>query len=128
MDNILKYLLGVLGIAALIALAIPDSTSDQEITPVVPAPVTVKPAKAPTPFESSNANQPSNKDEGSDDWDEEYENFGQPMNDAVPLGTDSSDGNNGEDPSINNGPESGPMGSPNVGGARAPVTSNSGQN
>jgi len=86
MDNILKYILAVLGVAALVALLVPEKfhqSKEPALTPIAPAPI--KPVSEPIP--PASADQQDSSDDGSaDDWDEEYQNFGQPMNDAQPLG------------------------------------------
>lgn len=95
MDNILKYILAVLGVAALVALVVPDKSATPAkpaLTPIAPAPI--KPVSGPIPPASTDEGD-SGDDGSMEDWDEEYQNFGQPMNDAQPLGAGSNSGETG---------------------------------
>lgn len=87
MDNILKYILAVLGVAGLVALVVPEKSHEPAkaaLTPIAPTPI--KPVSGPIPPAPSDDGS-SDDDSAMDDWDEEYQNFGQPMNDAQPLGS-----------------------------------------
>jgi hypothetical protein len=113
MDNILKYILAVLGLFALVAIAIPSESGSDDKNAVKPAvtPVKTTPkpgAVAPTkPDKSDDADEKSSK---SDDWDDEFESFGQPMNDAKPIGLDDSD--DSQSKNKGGGSNSPPPGSP----------------
>ncbi|MEW6576671.1 hypothetical protein [Sphingorhabdus sp.] len=98
MDNVLKIILGVLGLFALVILAVPSSDEDSEkvVKPVATPISTPRPTIAQaTPTE--NGDEDSNDGDSKDDeWGEdEFESFGQPMNDAKPLGVSDDRDNNG---------------------------------
>jgi hypothetical protein len=95
MDNILKYILAVLGVAALITLAIPEDGGKPQddgstLKPIAPAPIS--PANGPIPPAATDENDSG--DEAMDDWEDDYQSFGQPMNDAQPAGFEGNSSNN----------------------------------
>jgi hypothetical protein len=93
MDNILKYVLGVLGVFALVLIAIPgDEKPTPAAAPVsatsLPQPTGQTPAQpAPQPSEDSSSDDGSFDDSSDGD---EVTTFGQPMNDARPVGDEGS--------------------------------------
>lgn len=98
MDNVLKIMVGVLGLFALVILAIPSPQPDQEnVVKPIAAPMTT-PQPSVSPKEIPDEDQSDEKPTKDEDWaDDEYESFGQPMNDAKPLGV-SDDDQNKSDP------------------------------
>lgn len=74
MDNILKLLLGVLGVAGLLAILTP---SDVSVTPPPIIEVASQVNEAP---------QTSNDEAAFDEVDDELTKFGEPMIDANPIG------------------------------------------
>jgi hypothetical protein len=98
MDNIQKSIAAVLGVAAFVTLLIPsaDGTSSNAAPQVPPPAATVEakvpPPSNPQPADSDNGNandDNASQDDGSDGEADEYAEFGQPMNDAAPLGSGS---------------------------------------
>jgi hypothetical protein len=91
MDNILKYVLGVLGVFALVLVAMPSGempksktvASSAAIKPI--APQAIKPIP---PSDNSSGDSDFGDDGSFDDSAEpdELTSFGQPMNNATPLG------------------------------------------
>jgi hypothetical protein len=114
MDNVLKIILGVLGLFGLVILAVPSSDEDSEnvVKPVATPRSMPRPVVAEaSPIENGDE-ESDNGDSKDDDWGEdEFESFGQPMNDAKPLGV-SDDRDNGNDRDNNANP-----GTPGVPGA-----------
>lgn len=117
MDNVLKVLIGVLGLFALVILAIPSSGPDEEnvVKPVATPTMAPQPnPPAPTPASGDEADEKSSRDE---DWEDEYESFGQPMNDARPLGVNddaNSDAGQSNQANQGNAPGFPPAGAPAI--------------
>ena len=98
MDNIQKSVIAVLCVAAFAALIIPSGNSFDSKPTVAP----VEPAIAPqpdivaveTPSEEGDedSDEYASEDEGVEEQDE-FATFGQPMNDAMPLGSNGNSGN-----------------------------------
>lgn len=115
MDNIQKSVVAVLCVAAFAAFIIPSESSfktDQASAPEAPesAPKTVSAREtADAPEDSGEAASENETDEGPD----EFETFGQPMNDAKPLGVGSDSSN--QDSPQRNLPEGALSGSSSVG-------------
>lgn len=102
MDNIQKSIIAVLAIAAFATLIVPSGTSFQpkqpEVAPVADAP-DIAPVAPPPSTEPEEASDEYASDDGDLGGPDEYESFGQPMNDARPLG--SGPGNGTESPQSN---------------------------
>lgn len=118
MDNVLKLILGFLGVVALVILAIPSSDSSDDakvVKPIVaPKPSSKAVASASPAKSTDDKEEKSSKD---DDWgDDEFESFGQPMNDAKPLGMGGSGNDDGGAIKGNADNASYPVGSPAIGG------------
>jgi hypothetical protein len=69
MDNILKYILGVLGVAALIALAIPENAGKPKddpstLKPIAPAPI----ASTNGPIPPATTDEADSGDDAMEDW------------------------------------------------------------
>lgn len=88
MDDTLKYLLGGLGVLGLAILAIPPAESEKEkaIAPVAAIQPQPDPAIMPEADPSYEDQPDENMAEEANGDQDEYESFGQPMNDARPLG------------------------------------------
>ena len=111
MDNIQKSVITVLGIACLIALLIPSGNksklANQEPTSVEASQAKVAPP-APMPSNPEGENEEGEQDDLAS-LPDEYATFGQPMNDAMPLGQ----GNN-QNVQSESQPIAGPVQSTNV--------------
>ena len=115
MDNIQKSVVAVLCVAAFAAFIIPSESSfktDQASSPEAPEtgpkPVNAQ-ETADAPEDSDEVAAQDEADEGPD----EFETFGQPMNDAKPLGVGSDSSN--QDSPQRNLPEGALSGSSSVG-------------
>ncbi|MEY4997978.1 MAG: hypothetical protein RIS00_22 [Pseudomonadota bacterium] len=114
MDNILKYILGVLGVAALIALAIPENAGKPKddpstLKPIAPAPI----ASTNGPIPPATTDEADSGDDAMEDWEDDYRSFGQPMNDAQPAGSEGNSSNSENVASPGSIPI-GPAGSPSI--------------
>jgi hypothetical protein len=92
-DNIQKSILGVLGIAAILTMMVPDGSnlaSSPAAAPAPPPSVGTPASAVPTPQQpAEGAEEPNNEFamEGTElEEGDELANFGQPMNDARPFG------------------------------------------
>ncbi len=89
MDNIQKSIVAVLCVAAFAALIVPSGTDFETTKPVAPEGPVVAPqpqaAQAPTETPEEASDEYASQDDATEGPDE-FETFGQPMNDALPLG------------------------------------------
>jgi hypothetical protein len=88
-DNIQKSIVAVLCVAAFAALIVPSGTDFETTKPVAPEGPVVAPqpqaAQAPTETPEEASDEYASQDDATEGPDE-FETFGQPMNDALPLG------------------------------------------
>lgn len=103
MDNIQKSIVAVLCVAAFAALIVPSGTSFETNKPVAPEPPVAAPqaeaAQDPVETPEEASDEYASQDEAAEGPDE-FETFGQPMNDALPLGA-SANSNQAESPQSN---------------------------
>ena len=103
MDNIQKSIFAVLGLSAFVTMIIPTgdsfSPTPQQTTPQIEA---VSPASAPPPSDPDVvvSDEYASQD-GEVEAPDEFESFGQPMNDARPLGMSSDSPPQSESPQSN---------------------------
>jgi hypothetical protein len=110
MDNILKMVLGCLGVVGLLVMMIPQGNPLEQKPSAVPTAAAPIPAPAATPPTPPPPAPPANGSSGFKIEDHDIANFGQPMVDPTPPGQR-------QQQQEQNNPQPGPYGQPVTGPA-----------